>query len=40
MQLAYSMFKNKDKTLSDKKEEGLKALDQFSYENIGKKLCI
>jgi glycosyltransferase involved in cell wall biosynthesis len=40
MQLVYSMFKNKDKALNDKKEVGLKAIDQFSYENIGKKLCI
>lgn len=40
MQEVYSMHKNNRQKLLDKKELGYKNIDQFSYQNIGEKLCI
>jgi len=40
MRAAYSLYKTNKKELEQKKELGLQSIDQFSYETIGKKLCI
>ena len=40
MKLAYSMHSKKDKALNDKKEAGIASLANFSYTEIGAKLCI
>jgi glycosyltransferase involved in cell wall biosynthesis len=40
MRAAYSLYKTNKKEWEQKKELGLKLIDQFSYETIGKKLCI
>lgn len=40
MRSAYSLYKTNKKELEQKKELGLQSIDQFSYETIGKKLCI
>lgn len=40
MQEVYSMHKNNKQKLLDKQSLGSKYIDQFSYKNIGDKLCI
>jgi glycosyltransferase involved in cell wall biosynthesis len=40
MQTVYKMHKEDRKTLEQKREIGRNNTDQFSYENIGKKICI
>lgn len=40
MQEVYSMHKNNRQKLLDKQSLGSKYIDQFSYKNIGDKLCI
>lgn len=40
MQIVYKMHKEDRKSLEQKREIGRNNIDQFSYENIGKKLCI
>jgi glycosyltransferase involved in cell wall biosynthesis len=40
MRAAYSLYKTNKKELEQKRLLGLESIDQFSYETIGKKLCI
>lgn len=40
MQNAFSLFKNNKKEWKEKSKNGLDSIDNFSYKNIGEKLCI
>lgn len=40
LQAAYTMYKKDNTAWKDKSEMGMSQKDQFSYSNIGKKLCI
>ena len=40
MKSAYSMYKTDRKKWQQKKEIGKQQIEQFSYQTIGKKLCI
>jgi glycosyltransferase involved in cell wall biosynthesis len=40
MRAVYSAYKTSKKDLEQKRSLGLESIDQFSYETIGKKLCI
>jgi glycosyltransferase involved in cell wall biosynthesis len=40
MRSAYSLYKTNKKELEQKRELGKQSINQFSYETIGKKLCI
>lgn len=39
MQNVYNMYKKNKKEYLSKQELGINSIDQFSYENIGKKIC-
>jgi glycosyltransferase involved in cell wall biosynthesis len=40
LRLVYNMNKNKDKELTNKQNNGMSSVNNFSYTNIGKNLCI
>lgn len=39
MQKVYTMYKKNRKEYEQKRQIGIESIDQFSYENIGKKIC-
>ena len=39
MQKVYDLYKKDRKSYEEKKQMGINSIDQFSYENIGKKIC-
>jgi glycosyltransferase involved in cell wall biosynthesis len=39
MQKIYTMYKKDKQSYREKQELGINSIDQFSYENIGKKIC-
>ena len=39
MQKVYAMYKKDKQAYAKKQQLGIDSIDQFSYENIGKKIC-